>query len=66
MKKLGSSTFPKTQGILSNMQCDAIVSLVSHIIMGMRKLHFSTLWYGKKKIAPPSWTIRNKTQTNRD
>ena len=43
MKKLGSSTFPKTQGILSNMQCDAIFSLVSHIIMGMRKLHFSTL-----------------------
>ena len=49
MKKLGSSTFPKTQGILSNMQCDAIFSLVSHIIMGMHKLHFSTLWYGKKK-----------------
>lgn len=49
MKKLGSSTFPKTQGILSNMQCDAIFSLVSHIIMGMRKLHFSTTFMNDQK-----------------
>ena len=63
MKKLGWSTFPKTQGILSNMQCDAIFSLVSHIIMGMRKLPFSTLWYGKKK---NSTTFMNDQKQNSD